>query len=353
LKASGKKGLWFTLVFVALAGVAGFLYWRNRESSMATTEAAAAAQASARQEPAGVSCLGHIEPQDGIVSIAVRSISGQPSLVSELKVHEGDWVKPGQVVAILDSRRQFEETVRDLNAQVGVAQSRLAIAKTGARRGDVAAQQAEIARLEASLQAARVVAARYEELYGKQAATVTERDQSRLQVETTTQMLNAARNRLTSIEEVRDVDVKLAEAELQAALANVEKAKVDIEPSIVRAPMAGRVLRIHAFPGEDAGPRGVLDLARTDRMFAIAEVVESDVHRVRVGQKATVTSEALAQPMHGQVESIGTQVTGQDVSPTDPRSFSDAKIVEVKIRLDDSDTASKLIHGKVTAVIEP
>jgi HlyD family secretion protein len=117
--------------------------------------------------------------------------------------------------------------------------------------------------------------------------------------------------------------------------------------------MAGRVLRIHAFPGEDAGPRGVLDLARTDRMFAIAEVVESDVHRVRVGQKATVTSEALAQPMHGQVESIGTQVTGQDVSPTDPRSFSDAKIVEVKIRLDDSDTASKLIHGKVTAVIEP
>ncbi len=200
MKASGKKGLWFTLVFVALAGVAGFLYWRNRESSMATTEAAAAAQASARQEPAGVSCLGHIEPQDGIVSIAVRSISGQPSLVSELKVHEGDWVKPGQVVAILDSRRQFEETVRDLNAQVGVAQSRLAIAKTGARRGDVAAQQAEIARLEASLQAARVVAARYEELYGKQAATVTERDQSRLQVETTTQMLNAARNRLTSIE---------------------------------------------------------------------------------------------------------------------------------------------------------
>ncbi|HJZ95126.1 MAG TPA: hypothetical protein VKE70_01385, partial [Candidatus Solibacter sp.] len=79
----------------------------------------------------------------------------------ELKVQEGDWVKPGQVVAVLDSHRQLQEAVRDLNAQVVVAQSRLAIARTGARKGDLAAQQAEIARLEAALAGARINADRY------------------------------------------------------------------------------------------------------------------------------------------------------------------------------------------------
>lgn len=353
MKGVGKKRFWFTLVVLAVvAGAGAFLYLRANGGLIGRSEAAAT-QPAAKQEPSRISCLGRIEPKDGVVSISVRSLSGQPSIMGELKVHEGDWVKAGQVVAVLDSHRQLEEGVRNLSAQVAVARSRLAIARTGARKGDLAAQQAEIARLEAALAGARINADRHEALYQKQAATVTDRDQSRLQVETTTQMLNAARSRLLSLEEVRDVDVKLAEAEVQAAMANVAKAEVDLEPSIVRAPFSGRVLRIHAYPGEEVGPKGVLELGRTDQMYVIGEVIESDVHRVRTGQKATITSEAFAQPLHGEVDSIGTQVIKEDLSPTDPSSFSDARVVEVKIRLDDSSAASRLIHGKVTAVIEP
>jgi HlyD family secretion protein len=353
LKGNGKKRVWFIPVLLVLvAGAGALLYWRY--GSQAGPGDAAAKQPVAKQGPSGISCLGHIEPKDGIVSISVRALSGQPSIVSELKVHEGDWVKAGQIVALLDSHKQFEAAVRNLNTQVAVAESRVAVAKTTAvRKGEAAAQQAEIARLEASLAAARISADRYEALYEKQAATVTERDQSRLQVETTTQMLNAAKSRLLSMDDVRDVDVKLAEAELQAAKANVARAEVDVEPSVVRAPISGRVLKIHAFPGEEAGAQGVLELGRTDQMYVIGEVTESDVNRVKIGSKATVTGEALAQPLHGVVDSIGTQVMSEDLSPTDPRSFSDAKIVEVKIRLDDSSVASRLIHGKVTVVIEP
>ena len=353
MKGVGKKRFWVILVALAVVAAAGaFLYLRANGGLPGQGEATAKPPAS-KQAPSRIACLGRIEPKDGVVSISVRSLSGQPSIMGELKVHEGDWVKAGQVVAILDSHRQLDEATRNLNAQVAVAQSRLAIARTGARKGDVAAQQAEIARLEAALAGARTNADRFEALYQKQAATVTERDQSRLQVETTTQMLNAARSRLLSIEEVRDVDVKLAEAEVQAAMANVAKAEVDLEPSIVRAPFNGRVLKIHAYPGEEVGPTGVLELGRTDQMYVIGEVVEADVNRVRIGQKATITSEALPQPLHGEVDSIGTQVTKEDLSPTDPSSFSDARVVEVKIRLDDSSAASRLIHGKVTAVIEP
>jgi HlyD family secretion protein len=353
LNGSKKKLFWLSSLVIAIVA-GGFLAFRADRGSTGPAETAPT-QHAANQQLSRISCLGHIEPKDGIVWISVRSLSGQPSIIGELKVHEGDWVNAGQVVAVLDSHRQLEETVQNLKAQVAVAQSRLAIAKTSAvKKGDLAAQQAEIGSLEATLVADRTSAARYEALYQKQAATVTERDQSALQVETATQMLSAARSRLLSLEEgVREVDVSLAEAELRVAMANVATAEADLEPTIVRAPSSGRVLKILANPGEEAGPQGVLELGRTDTMYVIAEVVESDISRVRIGQKATITSEALALPLHGEVESIGTQVTNEDLSPTDPKTFSDARVVEVKIRLDDSAAAASLIHGKVTAVIEP
>ena len=42
---------------------------------------------------------------------------------------------------------------------------------------------------------------------------------------------------------------------------------------------------------------------------------------------------------------------GNNLLNTDPASLTDARVVEVKIRLDDSAKASRLIHGKVTVVI--
>jgi HlyD family secretion protein len=348
---AGKKRIWFVLVLVAAAAAGA--WWYLRANGGLPGQTGNAIKATPAKGPSSIAALGRIEPKDGIVSISGRALAGQPSIVGEIKVHEGDWVKAGQVVAVLDSHRQLEESARDLSASVAVAESRLAVAKTGARKGDLAVQQAEIARLEAALAAAKIDADRYEQLYQKQAATVIERDQRRLQVETTTQMLNGARNRLLSLEEVRDVDVKLAEAEVQAARANVARAESEIEPTLVHAPFSGRVLKVSAHQGEEVGPKGILDLGRTDQMYVIAEVFESDVDRLRVGQKATITSEAFKGPLHGEVDSIGSQVAKQDIQPTDPVSFSDARIVEVKVRLAESAMASHLIHGKVTVVIEP
>src|SRR5437763_76130 len=58
--------------------------------------------------PSGVSCLGHIEPEDGTVRLGARSLSGQPSVVAELMVKPGDTVRSGQIVAVLNSKGQLE-----------------------------------------------------------------------------------------------------------------------------------------------------------------------------------------------------------------------------------------------------
>jgi len=142
--------------------------------------------------------------------------------------------------------------------------------------------------------------------------------------------------------------LQVAEAELQQDLAELERSKV-------RSPIDGRVLEVHARAGERVGADGIVELGRTDEMYAVAEVYETDIGRVREGQRASVRSPALPRPLHGKVDRIGVLVGKLDALGTDPAARTDARVVEVEIRLDDDDVvaASSLTHLQVEIEIEP
>lgn len=350
MTSTAKTFLW-PLILILAAAAAGFWYYqRGLEQENARV---AAQQAQVPRPPGRIACRGTIEPLDGIIRVSARSLSGQPSIVRELRVKEGDVVKPGQIVAVLDSHNQLQAIVDDLQAQVAVAQQRVATVKAGGKKADTSAAEAEIARLQVVLANDRQDADRYESLYRKGSATVAERDQRRVLVESTEQAIKAAQARVASIGEVRDVDVRLAEEEVRGAQANVARAEVELQASIVHAPSEGQVLKVHAHPGEEIGPEGLIELVSTDKMYVIAEVDESDVNRVRVGQTATITGDSLKAPLKGKVEFIGMRVAKNGLASTDPVTLTDARVIEVRIRLDSNDEASRLIHGQVTAIIEP
>lgn len=140
--------------------------------------------------------------------------------------------------------------------------------------------------------------------------------------------------------------VRVVEAQLAQASAELERAHV-------RSPIEGRVLSVHAREGELVGPEGIVELGQTQRMFAIAEVYEDDVGRVRVGQRARVRSPAFEGPLTGTVDWIHLKVAKQDALGTDPAARKDARVVEVEIRLDDSETAGSLTNLQVEVEIEP
>jgi HlyD family secretion protein len=125
------------------------------------------------------------------------------------------------------------------------------------------------------------------------------------------------------------------------------------DQDVVRAPVAGQIVRIHARAGERVGSDGFAEIAQNDQMFAVAEVYETDVGRVRRGQRATITSPAIEGPVAGVVDRIGMKIGKQDVLDTDPVARTDARVVEVRVRLDDSAKVASLSRLQVEVAIEP
>jgi HlyD family secretion protein len=175
-------------------------------------------------------------------------------------------------------------------------------------------------------------------------------------VATTNQQIAAAQATLSKIAEVRPVDVAGAQAELARAQATTRQARAELTEAYVRAPIAGEILKIHTHAGESPGDKGIVEMGQTSQMVAVAEVYESDVRKLRVGQSATIKSEsgAFSQNLKGTVKYIGLQIGKQDVLNTDPAADSDSRVVEVKIALDptDSNIVKGLTNSKVAVTID-
>ena len=183
------------------------------------------------------------------------------------------------------------------------------------------ATQADVARLKAELQQADREYHRYQRLFADGFVSTSERDSWQAKVAT-----------------------------LRAQL---QRAEAELELAVVRSPITGRVLDVHARQGERVGPEGIAELGQTDAMYAVAEVYETDAPRVRIGQRATISSPALAEAVSGAVDRVGLKIGKQDVLSVDPAAKTDARVVEVRILLDDAAKVAGLTNLEVDVTITP
>jgi HlyD family secretion protein len=87
-------------------------------------------------------------------------------------------------------------------------------------------------------------------------------------------------------------------------------------------------------------------------MHVVAEVYESDVQRLKLGQNATISSAALPQSTTGTVIHIGAMIQKNAVMAVDPAASADARVVEVRIRLDQPDLVNALTNLQVDVLID-
>jgi HlyD family secretion protein len=174
-------------------------------------------------------------------------------------------------------------------------------------------------------------------------------------IATTNQQIAAAQATLNKIAEIRPVDVKGAQAELARAQATARQSQAELTEAYVRAPFAGEIIKVHTRAGESPSDKGIVEMGQTSQMVAVAEVYESDVRKLRVGQSATIKSEsgAFTQTLKGTVKYIGLQIGKQNVLNTDPAADSDSRVVEVKVAIDptDSSAVKGLTNSKVAVTI--
>ncbi len=111
-------------------------------------------------------------------------------------------------------------------------------------------------------------------------------------------------------------------------------------------------MKIHTKIGERIGIGPILRLGNTDEMYAVAEVYETDISRVVLGQSATVSCPSLGPPIRGTVVRVGRLIFKNDVLSVDPAADADARVVEVRIRLDEPRRVAGLTNLQVDVLID-
>ncbi|MBV1906102.1 MAG: efflux RND transporter periplasmic adaptor subunit [Pseudomonadales bacterium] len=163
-----------------------------------------------------------------------------------------------------------------------------------------------------------------------------------------TRQVGLAKRSLTS-----EANLDTAEMDLDIALADLAAANASLELAVVRSPLRAQVIEIHAHPGERVGSQGIMELGRTDKMYAVAEVYETDITLVKVGQLAKIQTPAMEKELAGTVDRISLKVGRLDAVGTDPIAKTDARVVEVFILLDDSEAVSRFTNMQVKVEIQP
>lgn len=325
-----------------------------------------------------VVAFGQIAPKDEVISLSVPN--AEDSRVNKILVEEGDWVEAGQVIAILQGIERKERDLEEALRNVTLHEARLKKIRSGdAKQAEIAAQeanieglkaqlqyetierQAAIASVQAELKQTQLTYDRNKSLLEDGAISQEELDRAREQLAiakallsqrqaqldntllTLEKQITQEEKQLATLKEVRPVDVEIAEAELAMAKVAVAQAKADLEDTKVKVPVAGRILRINTHVGERVDlEKGIIELGQTREMYAIAEVYETEITKIELGQPATIKSEygGFTGEITGTVAQIGLQVGNQTLveDDADPTTDRNARIVEVKIKIDEKDS---------------
>ena len=169
----------------------------------------------------------------------------------------------------------------------------------------------------------------------------------------TQQQIKESQFTLNKIAEVRPVDVMSAEVDIKSAIASQKRAEENLTQAYIKSPQDGQILEIFARPGEVVGTNGIADIGKTSQMYGVVEVYQSDVNKIRVGQKVKITSNSLPDELQGKIDRVGIRVKRQNVINADPSSNIDDRIVEVHVALapESSHKAAKFTNLQIQAVI--
>lgn len=305
--------------------------------------------------PTDVVGLARVMPR-GDLSVVAAPYGAGDARVAEILVSEGDRVEKGAPLARLDNRTALESTVLTAEANLAVRQASLMQTRAGV---EASRDEAQATLDQAIGTAAEAVAtlARTEELFERAVATEAMLDSARTAAGSARLAVARAEATLTRFSSLAlddQPDVVVAKRNVEAAEAELARAKLDLERALVVAPIAGTILDIRATPGQRPPADGIMDMGDTDTMMAEVEVWQDRIAAVQPGQPVELAALAIGQSLLGTVERIGLTVGRQGLISDDAAENKDARVIRVLVALDaaSSKVAARFTNLEVIARID-
>lgn len=266
--------------------------------------------------------------------------------IRDLYVEEGDQVKPGQVLGILDVR-ELQLSIDKIKAQIEAQESALLKLQNGSRPEELAQLQARLAAADANAEYARLQAERTNSAFATSAGrSVSVQDRDAASAEYRTAGANAEEAREAyklAVEGPRAEDIAEAAAQLKALRADLALKEFSLSQAQLIAPVAGVIRSRLAEPGDMATPqKPVLLLAVEQTKWVRAYLAEPQLGKVKPGMAAEVVIDSFPNsPLKGQVGFISSvaEFTPKTVQTEDLRT---SLLYEVRIQVKDTDNILRM-----------
>lgn len=233
--------------------------------------------------------------------------SERAGLVTRVLVTKGQQVAKDQPLVELDTRVASADLAK-AQAAIQEAKAQEQVLAQGGRMAERQQIDSDLARARLDLEAAQKNYGTLERLAAKQAATHQELDAAR-------QLVDQLQLRIQSLEKnkaalVTSTDKEIAKARLQEAQSAAAVAQSNLDLSVLRAPMDGTIYDFDLKQGSYVNPGdAIAKVGRLDRVRVTVYVDEPDLGKIREGELAVITWDAL--PGHqwkGMVDKLPTQI---------------------------------------------
>jgi HlyD family secretion protein len=273
----------------------------------------------------------------------------------EVAVAEGDRVAAGALIARLDTEGA-DLAIRRAAAERDQAVAQLRLLQAGARAEDVGqaqaqaeSAQADVRAAESELQAATADLQRFDALLQAEAGSRKQRDDAATRRDVAAARVAGARERARAAAQAlarvragsRPEEIAAARSRVAAAEAQIAVLQKSVGDAIVRAPLAGMVTATLVDAGEVVAPRTpIVVVTDLDRAWANVYVDEPIVPRLRLGQKATVVTDA-GQRLEGTITFVSpkAEFTPRNVQTADERS---KLVYRIKVTVDNREGVLKV-----------
>jgi HlyD family secretion protein len=279
-----------------------------------------------------------VQAKDPLIRFGSQQLRELELKVAEQKLFEAESAFAAKLHENSELIAAAEQELILAKSQLESAQAQLELAKSGTKSVDIANQNVE--RMEKLVKdpatSNTVSRSSVDQQKLQQQQLATQQKEAELAAEHSKKLAEfqvaAAEKKVAALNDSREWINKTSP--LGSLKTQLELVRYQFEQTELKAPVAGKILRVDASKGGSIGTLPLIEMANTSKMICQAEISEVDVQRLQVGQKAAMSSPALSQTLQGVVIRIDPIVGTPQYRSPNPLAPVDYRVVQAIIELD-------------------